>query len=747
MNTEIVNKLHLHNYSVNNRGYVFKYSQSTKSKEVAGQLNNAGVYFYAQNVQPFKQGQNTFKDILGDNVVYTPYLPIVQSNEVDHYFTFEEYINTTKSKNQLSIYLTPYLKNLHSELDKNTYDIRGVKSGYLEDATLFPYINFDNEFVTAKIVKYNTNTGKRSKAKFSNNWFHAYKPIKKELEIKETISKKVDCFFGEYLLPFNNKPVVIVESEKTAIFLSLLYPEIIFLATGGLNKLKTLQYDFLANREVYVYPDNGAKEWFKIANKRGWWSSSIIENKGTPGSDVVDYFDTEIGNELGIELDRIARGEIKIVSDNLNFSLKEKRTTKYCLPNLNTLGLNYYEDNAKGESFKGENFTIYENEFQVLNANIDFNKYQLSKNRFTSSKSNNFIPVDANEFLNRLEESFRITKHLNPNTGHKKEFSKVLAHLLEHSNYLFNAKYIERELLPSWDCGTNDISEYYKYRNWRFHSKNHIEDKEFQKLLNNDRKAYKTNNLLLHLQPLLNNREYIKPIDINLKSRESNSFIWDIIKDYNLKVLGCNTINNYNKKVEIQKYFHFIEETANILEAKEKSFGNFRTTYYNSNIVCEKSGTVLKLPNIQTIHDNTFIDKHTIREYLNFVPDENKLLEIKVIVSYLLDNPMDLKFERINRRIIISPLHNLEYMQNEVANSIENVKDRKEISLQDAFNYDLDLTDSILQVDEIEAVQRGNQFLYSWICFHNPELTENDKLYIDINPMDFLLRDNYSIAA
>jgi hypothetical protein len=106
-----------------------------------------------------------------------------------------------------------------------------------------------------------------------------------------------------------------------------------------------------------------------------------------------------------------------------------------------------------------------------------------------------------------------------------------------------------------------------------------------------------------------------------------------------------------------------------------------------------------------------------------------------------------LKFESINRRIVTSPLHSLEYMQNEMVNSIENVKERKEVSLQDAFNYDLDLTDSVLQVDETEAVQRGDQFLYSWICFHNPELTENDKLYIDINPMAYILRNDFSIAA
>ena len=61
-------------------------------------------------------------------------------------------------------------------------------------------------------------------------------------------------------------------------------------------------------------------------------------------------------------------------------------------------------------------------------------------------------------------------------------------------------------LVPRWSNDSNDISEYIKTRNWRAISGN-IKENEFVTLLNNDRKSYQTNQLLLKLQPLLKEAE------------------------------------------------------------------------------------------------------------------------------------------------------------------------------------------------------------------------------------------------
>ena len=338
MNYKIIQRLQSCGFKVTNSGIIYKQSTTNKSKEKAGQLNERSVYFYAQNVAPFKHGTNTFRDILGSN--YTPGdvgSPLhgrkTNNTEIQHNFTFEDYIKTTKKKNQFGIYLKSQAENLTS-----LYDIRGVKNGYLEDATLLPYIDYNNNFITAKIVKYNTKTGKRNKAQYSNSWFHAYKPIKKELGITDKIQKKINCFFGENLVANNNKPVVIVEAEKTAIILSMLFENIVFIASGGLGKLKTLDYKFLLNRDVSLYPDNGAAEWHEIGKKRNWFVSEILEAKGTKGSDAVDYLEDDLWVELEAELNKIANQNIAPGSE-LNFSYKEKQTDRFCSTLTKDLGL------------------------------------------------------------------------------------------------------------------------------------------------------------------------------------------------------------------------------------------------------------------------------------------------------------------------------------------------------------------------------------------------------------------------
>ena len=180
MRSNIIYKLESCGFKVDNRGQIFKFSNSTKSKEKAGQLNERSVHFYAQNVAPFNAGTNSFKQILGQDYKPTDYIPYVKKQETKEdkrpAFTFENYIASTKSKNQFSLFLKQYT-------NQNPYDIRGVKSGYLEDAVLFPYIDYNDKFDTAKIVKYNSKTGKRIKGDFTNNWFHSYKPIKKTIRI------------------------------------------------------------------------------------------------------------------------------------------------------------------------------------------------------------------------------------------------------------------------------------------------------------------------------------------------------------------------------------------------------------------------------------------------------------------------------------------------------------------------------------------------------------------------------------
>jgi len=743
MNYKVIDRLQSCGFKVTNSGIIYKQSATNKSKEKAGQLNDRSVYFYAQNVAPFKHGTNTFRDILGSNFTLGDVgssLHDVKTNstEIQHNFTFEDYIKTTKKKNQFGIYLNSQAENLTS-----LYDIRGVKNGYLEDATLLPYIDYNNNFITAKIVKYNTKTGKRNKAQYSNSWFHAYKPIKKELGITDKIQKKINCFFGENLVANNNKPVVIVEAEKTAIILSMLFENIVFIASGGLGKLKTLDYKFLLNRDVSLYPDNGASEWHEIGKKRNWFVSEILEAKGTKGSDAADYLEHDLWLEIEAELNKIANRSIE-ASNELNFSYKEKQTDRFCSTITKELGLIYYTEQSDKERDKqgyyiGKHFKISNyGEFYCITANVDVNRYEFIDNKK--------VKPTAEILLKRLEQTFRVLKKLNPEENISYHFDKILNHVLENSNYLFNKYYILNELMPMWANDTNVLNAYIKKRDWVKLNTTIKDDAEFTRLLNDDRKAAATNIILKELEPLINKGEYIEPKLLGLFKAQFNPFVFNLIKDYNKNVIGCNTVNNYNEKIKVCQYLQHVEAYTNHYE-NPKKVQKYHTTYNNTYIACAQNVPTFKKPNQNIVETNTMVAKRIVKEYFNFKPKRNALKNIRTIIEYYLSNPNDISIERIKigKTTRLVTKNNISLAQ--MRETLEQQKVTQGLTPKEAFDYPLDLSDSILNIPQEAAMQENAQFLYSWILFNYPEVSEVEKIEIYKNPINYLLQVNTIIAA
>jgi len=743
MQNMIIERLTSCGFKVTNSGIIYKQSATNKSKEKAGQLNDRSVYFYAQNVAPFKHGTNTFRDILGSNFTLGGVgseLHVVKTTttQIQHNFTFEDYIKTTKKKNQFGIYLNSQAENLTS-----LYDIRGVKNGYLEDATLLPYIDYNNNFITAKIVKYNTKTGKRNKAQYSNSWFHAYKPIKKELGITDKIQKKINCFFGENLVANNNKPVVIVEAEKTAIILSMLFENIVFIASGGLGKLKTLDYKFLLNRDVSLYPDNGASEWHEIGKKRNWFVSEILEAKGTKGSDAADYLEHDLWLEIEAELNKIANRSIE-ASNELNFSYKEKQTDRFCSTITKELGLIYYTEQSDKERDKqgyyiGKHFKISNyGEFYCITANVDVNRYEFIDNKK--------VKPTAEILLKRLEQTFRVLKKLNPGENISYHFDKILNHVLENSNYLFNKYYILNELMPMWANDTNVLNAYIKKRDWVKLNTTIKDDAEFTRLLNDDRKAAATNIILKELEPLVNKGEYIEPKLLGLFKAQFNPFVFNLIKDYNKNVIGCNTVNNYNEKIKVCQYLQHVEAYTNHYE-NPKKVQKYHTTYNNTYIACAQNVPTFKKPNQNIVETNTMVAKRIVKEYFNFKPKRNALKNIRTIIEYYLSNPNDISIERIKigKTTRLVTKNNISLAQ--MRETLEQQKVTQGLTAKEAFDYPLDLSDSILNIPQEAAMQENAQFLYSWILFNYPEVSEVEKIEIYKNPINYLLQVNTVIAA
>lgn len=743
MINKIIDRLTSCGFEVKPNGQIFQRSSNTRKLKKKGQLNSDknNVFFFSPNVHPFKEGTNTFKEILGNDFVYTPNVFLGKSPHGDHtqkeqvVFTFEDYIKSTQAKNNFSRYLFNQAPNL-----SNLYDIRGIKTGYLKDAVLFPYIDYNNDFITAKIVQYNSITGKRNKDLHANN-FHSYKPIKNQLgfDIEKKIEKPYTCFFGEHLVPNNNKPVVIVEAEKTAIILSMLFEDIVFIATGGAANLKNKDYSFLLNRDVYLYPDSGVKSWAEIGKKRNWFVSEILEAPEVKeGDDVVDYLEDNLWLEIEAELNKIANRSIE-ASNEFNFSYKEKQTDKFCTTITKELGLTYYteaidDEREKYGYFVGRHFKLSNKQFHCITANVNVNRYD-----FVDDKK---VKPTEKVLIKRLEQTFRVLKKLNPEENICNHFEKILNHVLENGNYLFNKNFVLKDLMPMWDNDTNVVSQYIKTRDWVKLSNTITNEVDFQKYLWRDRKRYDTYLMLKELDALLKQNTFIQLSDVGLSSKRTNSFIANLIETYNETVLGCNTINNYNEKLKVCQYLQHVEAYTNHYE-NPKKIQNFATLYKRTYIVWQKNVPTFKMPNQNIVETHTLVSKRIIREYFNFKPKRNALNNLQTIVEYYIANPNDIEVEKIENRL--QAKNNISLLK--MKQTLKEQNAPSGITCKDAFDYPLDLTDSILNISQEDAMQENAQFLYSWILFNYPEVTEVEKIEIYKNPINYLLQVNTVIAA
>jgi hypothetical protein len=169
----------------------------------------------------------------------------------------------------------------------------GSSSKYWKGSTVFWQEDINGNIRTGKIMLYDPINGKRIKKPYNHiNWIHC--------ALKASNFNLEQCFFGEHLLNDEiDKPVAIVESEKTAIMLSIFIPDFIWLACGSLNNLNQKKTEVLKGRSVVLFPDLGCyNKWndkipylTKLATFR---TSTLLEEKASAfekskGYDLLDF--------------------------------------------------------------------------------------------------------------------------------------------------------------------------------------------------------------------------------------------------------------------------------------------------------------------------------------------------------------------------------------------------------------------------------------------------------------------------
>lgn len=110
--------------------------------------------------------------------------------------------------------------------------------------------------------------------------------------------------------------VAIVESEKSALIASCIFPYLIWLAAGNLNGLSLEKCQVLKNREVILYPDLGAfDKWNQKAIEIQKMCnckiaiSHLLEDEASAndrenGLDIADYIIVEIKSKTKTDINQ-----------------------------------------------------------------------------------------------------------------------------------------------------------------------------------------------------------------------------------------------------------------------------------------------------------------------------------------------------------------------------------------------------------------------------------------------------------
>lgn len=144
---------------------------------------------------------------------------------------------------------------------------------------------------TGKIIPYDDNTGHRIK-EAGVNWVHS------KLSIKDYNLQQ--CLFGLHLLNvYPEKPIALVEAEKSAFICSMINDKYVWLACGGKSQISTERLAPIKNRMIVLYPDyDGYELWNQKAtelNRLGFdiRISSFVERNANGyerehGGDIAD---------------------------------------------------------------------------------------------------------------------------------------------------------------------------------------------------------------------------------------------------------------------------------------------------------------------------------------------------------------------------------------------------------------------------------------------------------------------------
>lgn len=123
-------------------------------------------------------------------------------------------------------------------------------------------------------------------------WGDSIRAICERKHIGPQLEQTDKCFFGLHLLPrYPDRPVALVESEKTALMCACHYPQYLWMATSGCGGLNAQKLRPLMQSHLVIFPDSGEyNKWLNImkATHHPRYTISDMLEQYPPNTDLAD---------------------------------------------------------------------------------------------------------------------------------------------------------------------------------------------------------------------------------------------------------------------------------------------------------------------------------------------------------------------------------------------------------------------------------------------------------------------------
>jgi hypothetical protein len=170
---------------------------------------------------------------------------------------------------------------------------------FVDSGVVFPYLYTDNHVCSAKIMFFDDELhriqeGKKKYPRYLHNLIYQSDGLwSYDLNDYDDCGNiipfklKLSLFGHNQVINDKQKTICLVESEKTAVIMSIVLPEFIWVASGGKTLIQDYKFLFFTGRKCLVFPDLSADD-----NVWSYWSDKLngYNRKYGYEFEIIDYY-------------------------------------------------------------------------------------------------------------------------------------------------------------------------------------------------------------------------------------------------------------------------------------------------------------------------------------------------------------------------------------------------------------------------------------------------------------------------